>query len=83
MTHITKMCSLMRDVLMLHVAPKGAQDLLSGGYDSATLSDFARRMTTEELLCAMETLQRSTDALRDAKNPTSPPHSTPTPRERG
>ena len=61
--------SLMRDVLMLHVAPKGAQDLLSGGYDSGTLSGFARRMTTEELLCAMETLQRSTDALRDAKNP--------------
>ena len=61
--------SLMRDVLMLHVAPKGAQDLLSGGYDSSTLSGFARRMTTEELLCAMETLQRATDALRDAKNP--------------
>ena len=66
---LSELCSLMRDVLMLHVAPKGAQDLLSGGYDSATLSDFARRMTTEELLCAMETLQRSTDALRDAKNP--------------
>ena len=61
--------SLMRDVLMLHVAPKGAQDLLSGGYDSSTLSGFARRMTTEELLCAMETLQRATDALQDAKNP--------------
>ena len=66
---LNELCGLMRDVLMLHVAPKGAQDLLSGGYDSATLSDFARRMTTEELLCAMETLQRSTDALRDAKNP--------------
>ena len=66
---LSELSSLMRDVLMLHVAPKGAQDLLSGGYDSATLSGFARRMTTEELLCAMETLQRSTDALRDAKNP--------------
>ena len=64
-----ELSSLMRDVLMLHVAPKGAQDLLSGGYDSGTLSAFARRMTTEELLCAMETLQRSMDALRDAKNP--------------
>ena len=64
-----ELSSLMRDVLMLHVAPKGAQDLLSGGYDSSTLSGFARRMTTEELLCAMETLQRATDALRDAKNP--------------
>ena len=66
---LDELSSLMRDVLMLHVAPKGAQDLLSGGYDSGTLSGFARRMTTEELLCAMETLQRSTDALRDAKNP--------------
>ena len=66
---LDELSSLMRDVLMLHVAPKGAQDLLSGGYDSGTLSGFARRMTTEELLCAMETLQRATDALRDAKNP--------------
>ena len=66
---LSELGSLMRDVLMLHVAPKGAQDLLSGGYDSGTLSGFARRMTTEELLCAMETLQRATDALRDAKNP--------------
>ena len=66
---LSELSGLMRDVLMLHVAPKGAQDLLSGGYDSATLADFARRMTTEELLSAMETVQRATNALRDAKNP--------------
>lgn len=61
--------SLMRDVLMLHVAPKGALDLLSGGYDTATLNSFAKRMTAEELLSAMETVQNTLNKLRDATNP--------------
>lgn len=61
--------TLLRDVLMLHVAPKGALDLLSGGFDTRTLNGFAGRMTTEELLCAMGTVQNTLTGLRDAKNP--------------
>ena len=60
---------LLRDVLMLHVAPKGALDLLSGGYDTATLNAFSKRLTAEELLCAMETVQDTVERLRDAANP--------------
>ena len=60
---------LMRDVLMMHVAPKGAIDLLSGGYDLTTLNAFSKRLTAEELLSAMETVQGAINLLRDAPNP--------------
>lgn len=68
-TLLGELNALMRDVLMMHVAPKGGLELISGGYDRETLLGFARRMTTEELICAMGTVQRATSALRDAKNP--------------
>ncbi len=60
---------LMRDILMVHVAPKSAGELISGGYDLSVLSDFARQMTAEELLCAMDTVQRAIGGLREAGNP--------------
>ena len=66
---LSELSGLLRDVLMLHVAPKGAQDLLSGGYDTGTLNAFSRRLTAEELLCAMETVQDTAERLRDAVNP--------------
>lgn len=68
-TLLGELNALMRDVLMMHVAPKGGLELISGGYDRETLLGFARRMTTEELICAMGTVQRAASALRDAKNP--------------
>ena len=66
---LTELNTLLRDVLMLHVAPKGALDLLSGGYDVSTLQSFSRRLTAEEILCAMQTVQQTLDRLRDASNP--------------
>ena len=60
---------LMRDVLMLLVAPKGAGELLSGAYDRATLAGFAQRLTAEELIAAMDKLQRAIAALRETGNP--------------
>ncbi len=61
--------SLLRDVLMLRVAPKGSLDLLSGAYETQTLRGFARQLTNEELLCAMQTVQRYQSAIRDAGKP--------------
>ena len=66
---LNELNALLRDVLMLHVAPRGALDLLSGGYDTATLNAFSKRLTAEELLCAMGTVQQTLDRLRDAANP--------------
>ncbi len=66
---LSELNSLLRDVLMLHVAPKGALDLLSGGYDTGTLNAFSKRLTAEELLCAMRTVQQTADRLREAASP--------------
>lgn len=61
--------TLLRDVLIMQVAPKSVMELASGGFDRDTLSSFAQRMTKEELICAVDTVQRAAAGLRDAKNP--------------
>lgn len=68
-TFLTELSGLLRDTLMIHVAPKGAMNLISGGYDRDTLSALSERMRTEEIICAMETLQRYIAAMRDSSNP--------------
>ena len=68
-TLLGELSSLLRDILMLHVAPKGGMDLVSGSYDLPTLRAFAQRLSSEELIAAMDTLQRALSGLRDAKNP--------------
>lgn len=70
-TLLGELNGLLRDVLMVHVAPKGGASLLSGGYDSALLKKLALRMTTEELICAMGTIQRAAAGLKGANNPKS------------
>ena len=52
---MTELTGLLRDTLMMKVAPKGGQSLISGAYDNQTLLNLAGRMTQEEILCAMET----------------------------
>ena len=66
---LAELSGLLRDVLMVKVAPQSAFELVSGNFDSATLSAFAKRMTTEEILCAMDTLQNAQSGLRDAHSP--------------
>ncbi|MBO5556196.1 MAG: hypothetical protein J5927_03340, partial [Oscillospiraceae bacterium] len=64
-----ELSGLLRDVLMTRVAPKSAGRLLSGGFEDTVLQGFAGRMTTEEVLCAMDTVQAAQAGLRDTKNP--------------
>ena len=66
---LTELTGLLRDALMMKVAPKGGASLISGGYDRETLRRLGDRMTREELLCAMETLQRSLAAMRQSTDP--------------
>lgn len=68
-TLLGELSGLLRDSLMFHVAPKGAQGLISGSFDSATLQAFAECMTTEELLAALGTLQNAVITMKEAKNP--------------
>jgi DNA polymerase-3 subunit gamma/tau len=68
-TLLGELAGLVRDSMMFHVAPKGAMELISGSYDGATLKSFADRLTTDEMLAALETLQKSVAAMKDTKNP--------------
>ena len=68
-TLLGELSGLLRDSMMLRVAPKGAQGLISGSYDSATLQSFAECMTTEEMLSALGTLQNAVITMKDVKNP--------------
>lgn len=68
-TLLGELSGLLRDSLMFHVAPKGAQGLISGSFDSGTLQSFAECMTTEELLAALGTLQNAVITMKEAKNP--------------
>ena len=58
--------SLMRDVLMLSVSPKGGEALTSGAYSSDTLRRFGHLFTREELLAHMVTAQEGISLLKDS-----------------
>ena len=66
---MTELTGLLRDTLMMKVAPRGGQSLISGAYDNTTLLNLAGRMTQEEILCAMETLQNTQTVMRGSANP--------------
>ncbi|MCR5664760.1 MAG: DNA polymerase III subunit gamma/tau [Oscillospiraceae bacterium] len=68
-TLLGELSQLLRDVLMLTIAPKGGVNLLSGGFDEATLRSVGSKMTREELLCSLQTLQNAQSAMRTVNNP--------------
>ena len=68
-TLLGELSGLLRDSMMFRVAPRAAQELVSGGYDGGTLKAFADEMTTEEMLAALDTLQGALASLKEAKNP--------------
>ncbi len=58
--------SLMRDTLILSVAPKNGPSLVSGAYGSDTLKRLGSLFTREELLHNMTTAQNGITQLRDS-----------------
>jgi DNA polymerase-3 subunit gamma/tau len=66
---LSALCSLLRDILMLKVAPKGGRELLSAGFDRKTLEGFAGHMTSEQLLAYMDTISARLGSLRDGRDP--------------
>ena len=68
-TLLGELAQLLRDTLLQSLAPEGGENLLSSGFDRDTLARFASRMTKEELLCALETLQRAQSAMKTVTNP--------------
>ena len=68
-TVLAELSGLMRDILVMSVAPKGGASLLNGSYDTETLASFAKRMSREELLYGMETVQKAQFTAKEARNP--------------
>ncbi len=66
---LSDLCALMRDVLLSELAPRGGVSLMSGAYDTKTISGFARVFTKEELLRNMQRAQDAIAALRDSPSP--------------
>ncbi len=66
---LRELSTLLRDVMMLRVAPKAGLNLISGGFEERTLQFFVKRMTTEQVVSAMETIQKTLSTLRDVSNP--------------
>ena len=66
---LSELTGLLRDTLMMKIAPKGGANLISGGYDSKTLEKLGTSMTKDELIGAMETLQTAQAQIRAGANP--------------
>ena len=66
---LKELSGLLRDVMMIRVAPKAGLNLISGGFEERTLQYFGKRMTTETVVAAMDTIQNTLSGLRDVNNP--------------
>jgi DNA polymerase-3 subunit gamma/tau len=62
---LEELLTLIRDVLLAKLMPKGGEGLLSGGYDYASLDDLSGRFSAERLLAGMELIK---DTMRDLKS---------------
>lgn len=68
-TFLRELSGLLRDIMIIKVAPRTGGSLTTGGYDRSLLTEFASKMTTEEIISATETVQHAISELRDASNP--------------
>ena len=66
---LDELCVLQRDVLMQTVAPHGGSELLSGGYDTATLDSFAKMFGAAQLLANIRCIQAALAELAVNPNP--------------
>ncbi len=68
---LDELAGLMRDVLLVQVAPRGAETLISGVYDMAALKNFAARMPGAMLMDGMNAIRAAdtggTDPRRAAE----------------
>ncbi|MBR6561745.1 MAG: DNA polymerase III subunit gamma/tau, partial [Oscillospiraceae bacterium] len=68
-TLLGELCSLERDALILSVAPKGGNALLSGAYDDAVLRSVCEKFSPGRLASDMERIQETLGNLRNVQNP--------------
>ncbi|MCR5089942.1 MAG: DNA polymerase III subunit gamma/tau [Oscillospiraceae bacterium] len=64
-----ELSGLLRDLLVLKALPGGAGELLSGNYERQVLEALAGKMTEEELLFCLDTVQNAVARMRQVRNP--------------
>ena len=69
-TLLGELSTLCRDLLMLAVAPKGGREILSGGYDEATLGELGERISAAGLIAMLTAMQSALGDLRYAQSKT-------------
>jgi len=63
-TILGELSTLLRDLLMCAVAPKGGHELLSGSYDEAALESMRGKLSAGMLINHLEVLQRALAEMR-------------------
>lgn len=66
---LKELSDLVRDVMIMRVAPRKGGMLTSGGFEESVLKSFAGRMQTAQLISVMETVQRYQEALKSSVSP--------------
>ena len=66
-TLLGELSSLQRDVLMEKVAPGGGTELLSAGYDEATIAGLARRFSAGALINNINIIQDTLGSMRSGQ----------------
>lgn len=67
-TLLYELNTLLRDCLMLSVAPRSGTDLLSGRFSPDMLSSFCKKLTKAELINRIDTVSGHLARIRDAKS---------------
>lgn len=68
-TLLGELNTLLRDCLMLSVAPKASDGLLSGRFSKDMLESFCKRLTKAEMLSCINTVSDYLARIRDSKSP--------------
>lgn len=68
-TLLSELNTLLRDCMMLSVAPRAGANLLSGRFDREILAVFCKKLTKAELLCRINTVSDYLIKIRGAKSP--------------
>lgn len=66
---LSELCALLRNILILKVAPKGGRELITSGYTPGSLKVFASRMPDNDVLTAINSIMDTIAHLRDGRDP--------------
>ena len=66
---LKELSRLVRDILMMKLAPMHASELVYGGYEKRMLEAYAARFSARQLSGTLETLQASLGSMKDRLDP--------------